>query len=274
MRSRTRPPRSPTTRRPDDPATSAFTRAPSFVSGGGGLTGTVADYSRFCEMLRQRGELDGERIIGPRTLDLMTMNHLPGGQDLASLDVALRRVEVGEDDRPNSTRTTRPLSVSTRLAGSRHRARHGVLRMEVGERGRGVREPAEHERRTEARSPSRLEQPPEIRAVDPVPHDDVLIAVEGVVTDERYVCMGRVGEQHPGFGEQRLAFLGPANCADLEGDDEIVLTIERLDHAALTSFADHLEQFVAAPEEISHRSAVRPNECSFVLVWSHGSIVA
>ena len=78
-----------TTTLADDPVTSAFTRAPSFVSGGGGLTGTVADYSRFCEMLRRRGELDGERIIGPRTLDLMTMNHLPGGQDLASLDVAL-----------------------------------------------------------------------------------------------------------------------------------------------------------------------------------------
>ena len=79
-----------TTRLMDDPATSAFTRPPSFVSGGGGLTGTVADYSRFCEMLRCRGELDGQRIIGPRTLDLMTMNHLPGGKDLAALDVDLQ----------------------------------------------------------------------------------------------------------------------------------------------------------------------------------------
>lgn len=73
----------------DDPTTSAFTRPPAFVSGGGGLTGTLADYIRFCEMLRRGGELDGQRIIGPRTLDLMRLNHLPGGKDLASLDVAL-----------------------------------------------------------------------------------------------------------------------------------------------------------------------------------------
>jgi CubicO group peptidase (beta-lactamase class C family) len=79
-----------TTRLMDDPTTSAFTRPPAFVSGGGGLTGTLADYIRFCEMLRRGGELDGHRIIGPRTLDLMRLNHLPGGKDLASLDVDLQ----------------------------------------------------------------------------------------------------------------------------------------------------------------------------------------
>ena len=39
----------------DDPTTSAYTRPPAFVSGGGGLTGTVEDYARFCEMLRRGG---------------------------------------------------------------------------------------------------------------------------------------------------------------------------------------------------------------------------
>ena len=73
----------------DDAATSAFTKPPAFTSGGGGLTGTMADYIRFCEMLRLGGALDGKRIIGPRTLDLMRLNHLPGGKDLASADVAL-----------------------------------------------------------------------------------------------------------------------------------------------------------------------------------------
>jgi CubicO group peptidase (beta-lactamase class C family) len=73
----------------DDPSTSAYLRPPAFVSGGGGLTGTLADYTRFCEMLRRRGELDGHRIVGPRTLSLMRMNHLPGGKDLAALDVEL-----------------------------------------------------------------------------------------------------------------------------------------------------------------------------------------
>ena len=51
--------------------------------GGGGLVGTIDDYWRFAEMLRRGGELGGQRIISPRTLKLMTCNHLPG--DIASM---------------------------------------------------------------------------------------------------------------------------------------------------------------------------------------------
>jgi len=69
----------------DDPVTSDFTKDPGFKSGGGGLTGTSADYLRFCEMLRRGGELDGARILGPRTIELMHMNHLAGGKDLTQL---------------------------------------------------------------------------------------------------------------------------------------------------------------------------------------------
>ncbi|MDP3747216.1 MAG: serine hydrolase domain-containing protein [Phenylobacterium sp.] len=69
----------------DDAATSAFTQDPGFKSGGGGLTGATADYLRFCEMLRRGGELDGHRVIGPRTLELMHMNHLAGGKDLSTM---------------------------------------------------------------------------------------------------------------------------------------------------------------------------------------------
>jgi CubicO group peptidase (beta-lactamase class C family) len=54
-------------------------------SGGSGLVSTAADYFRFAEMLRRGGELDGKRILGPRTVAFMTRNHLPGGQELASL---------------------------------------------------------------------------------------------------------------------------------------------------------------------------------------------
>jgi CubicO group peptidase (beta-lactamase class C family) len=36
-------------------------------------------------MLRRGGELDGVRLLGPRTLALMRMNHLPGGRDIADL---------------------------------------------------------------------------------------------------------------------------------------------------------------------------------------------
>jgi CubicO group peptidase (beta-lactamase class C family) len=69
----------------DDPATSAFITQPSFYSGGGGLTSTTADYYRFCEMLRRGGELDGQRILGPRTIELMTKNHLAGGRSLTEM---------------------------------------------------------------------------------------------------------------------------------------------------------------------------------------------
>jgi CubicO group peptidase (beta-lactamase class C family) len=53
-----------------------------FQSGGGGLASTLADYHRFCRMLLNGGALDGAQIISPKTLDLMTANHLPGGGDL------------------------------------------------------------------------------------------------------------------------------------------------------------------------------------------------
>ena len=69
----------------DDPQTSAFLKAPSFPSGGGGLLSTSHDYAKFCEMLRQGGRLGDTQIIGSRTLALMTKNHLGGGRDLAGM---------------------------------------------------------------------------------------------------------------------------------------------------------------------------------------------
>jgi len=55
---------------------------PTMLGGGGGLVGTAHDYLRFAHMLLNRGELDGVRLLGPRTVDYMTRNHLPGGADL------------------------------------------------------------------------------------------------------------------------------------------------------------------------------------------------
>ncbi|MCB0966768.1 MAG: beta-lactamase family protein [Ilumatobacter sp.] len=54
----------------------------TFLSGGGGLVGTAADYLRFTRFLLNKGELDGVRLLGTRTVDYMTRNHLPGGADL------------------------------------------------------------------------------------------------------------------------------------------------------------------------------------------------
>jgi CubicO group peptidase (beta-lactamase class C family) len=71
----------------DDPATSPYLAAPKLLSGGGGLVSTAADYLRFCRMLLAGGELDGARLLGPRTIEFMTRNHLPDGKDLTDLSV-------------------------------------------------------------------------------------------------------------------------------------------------------------------------------------------
>ncbi|MDJ0869169.1 MAG: serine hydrolase domain-containing protein [Myxococcota bacterium] len=74
-----------TLRLQDDPETSAYRQPPKLLSGGGGLVSTAADYLRFCRMLLGDGELDGTRLLGPKTLELMTANHLPGGCDLTEV---------------------------------------------------------------------------------------------------------------------------------------------------------------------------------------------
>ncbi|MGI9170825.1 MAG: serine hydrolase domain-containing protein [Caulobacteraceae bacterium] len=69
------------------PGASDYRREPAFLSGGGGLVSTTHDYLRFCEMLRRGGELDGTRILGPRTVAFMRRNHLKGGQDLDAMAI-------------------------------------------------------------------------------------------------------------------------------------------------------------------------------------------
>ena len=48
-----------------------------FHSGGGGLQSTAADYLRFCQMVLNGGELDGVRLLGSKTAELVTMSHVP-----------------------------------------------------------------------------------------------------------------------------------------------------------------------------------------------------
>ena len=52
-------------------------------SGGGGLVGTARDYMRFCQMLLAKGVHGSQRLLGRKTVELMTMNHLDG--DLAAM---------------------------------------------------------------------------------------------------------------------------------------------------------------------------------------------
>jgi CubicO group peptidase (beta-lactamase class C family) len=79
----------------DDPTTSGYRTHPAFLSGGGGLVSTTADYLRFAQMLVQGGELDGVRMLAPRTVELMRTNHLPGGGDLSSVALPGGYGEVG-----------------------------------------------------------------------------------------------------------------------------------------------------------------------------------
>ena len=70
----------------DDLGKGAF-KEPAVLSGGGGLVSSAADYNRFTQMLLHRphspaGELEGARLLSPRTVRIMTTNHLPGGGDL------------------------------------------------------------------------------------------------------------------------------------------------------------------------------------------------
>lgn len=73
----------------DDPAASPFLSPPAFVSGGGGLVSTAADYMKFAYALLGGGSANGQRLIGRKTLELMTANHLPGGRSIADMSVSM-----------------------------------------------------------------------------------------------------------------------------------------------------------------------------------------
>ncbi len=67
----------------DDPGKSRYLNPRKVNSGGGGLVSTASDYLRFCKFMLNKGELDGVRLLGRKTVELMTMNHLKG--DMADM---------------------------------------------------------------------------------------------------------------------------------------------------------------------------------------------
>ena len=69
----------------DEAAKSRYLQRPNFLSGGGGMVGSIDDYHRFAKMLLNKGELDGQRLLGRKTVEYMTTNHLPGNCDLAAM---------------------------------------------------------------------------------------------------------------------------------------------------------------------------------------------
>ena len=69
---------------PADSST-GFLEPVKFQSGGGGMVSTTADYLRFCQMLLNGGELDGARLLGRKTVELMTRDHIVGRPQTAIL---------------------------------------------------------------------------------------------------------------------------------------------------------------------------------------------
>ena len=84
-----------------------FTERPALLEGAVGLVSTVPDFLRFSQMLLNRGELNGERILAAKTVDAMTVNGLPDavlklrggtrGWGLGNVDVAIDTGEYGWD---------------------------------------------------------------------------------------------------------------------------------------------------------------------------------
>ena len=61
----------------ETPQASRFAKPPQYLGGGGRLVSTAADYLRFAQMLLNKGELEGIRLLGRKTVEFMTENHLP-----------------------------------------------------------------------------------------------------------------------------------------------------------------------------------------------------
>jgi len=73
----------------DSPETSHYLTPPTLESGGGGLVSTADDYFKFTQMLLNKGEYEGTRLLGRKTVELMTTNHMPNNCDLAHMGQAV-----------------------------------------------------------------------------------------------------------------------------------------------------------------------------------------
>jgi len=70
----------------DDAGSSRYLAPRELCSGGGGLVSTAGDYLRFCRMMLNKGEFEGTRLLGRKSVELMTSNHLRG--DMADMGQA------------------------------------------------------------------------------------------------------------------------------------------------------------------------------------------
>jgi CubicO group peptidase (beta-lactamase class C family) len=69
----------------DDAQKSTYLEPPKLESGGGGLVSTAHDYLRFCRMMLNGGELDGGRLLSPKTVEMFSLNLLPDGRMMSDM---------------------------------------------------------------------------------------------------------------------------------------------------------------------------------------------
>jgi CubicO group peptidase (beta-lactamase class C family) len=69
----------------DDAHSWTYAEPPKLESGGGGLVSTAADYMRFCRMMLNGGELDSVRLLSPKTVEMFSLNLLPGGRMMSDM---------------------------------------------------------------------------------------------------------------------------------------------------------------------------------------------
>lgn len=66
-------------------ASKLYTKQPPLLNAGGGLVSTLSDYHQFCCMLLNGGSLNGHQLLSPKTVDYMTLNHLPGNKTISEM---------------------------------------------------------------------------------------------------------------------------------------------------------------------------------------------
>lgn len=104
----------------NDPLVSGFLSPPALASGGAGMVGTIGDYYRFAQMLLNRGQLDGVRILSEQSASEIVRDHLGpelGEKPLATLAVQDLKVTAEGKLSNKSTRVNAMLAMAFRNVG-------------------------------------------------------------------------------------------------------------------------------------------------------------
>ena len=109
-----------------------YLEPPSMESGGGGLVGTISDYARFAQMVVNKGELDGVRLLSPASVEMMGTNMIPkeraGRATMACrVRVSTRRSDSGSISRWSTTARTPGTLEGKGIDELGRRRRHLVL---------------------------------------------------------------------------------------------------------------------------------------------------